>query len=158
MKLRAWKRISDWPTYEISDDGLVRRGERIIKTFFAGEGRHHYLAFNVSDRKRRASLRLHREVAKAFLPGTGIVRHLNGNTSDCTSANLAWGNHKDNEADKKRHGRSLEGERHHQHKLSTENILEIRASTERPIDLARRFGVSYHTIWDIQAFKTWLHV
>lgn len=101
-------------------------------------------------------LRVHREVAKLFVPGSGrVLCHLDGDKLNCKSTNLSWGTHKDNESDKRRHDRDLYGERHHQHKLTWVQVNEIRNSPEGSFALARRYDVTPGTIWSIRTFKTW---
>ena len=129
----------DWPEYEISALGNVRRNGKPLALFMV-KG---YLSFNVADPGRRRSLRVHREVARAFLPGfKGHVRHLDGNALNNHFGNLAWGSPKENEADKRAHGRILAGSKHPQAKLSEADAQAIRASRETGVALAKRFGVA----------------
>lgn len=151
-----WRHIDAWPAYEISDRGNVRRRGRAIATFLIDS----YPAFNVSMHGARRSLRVHREVAIAFLglQETMLVRHLDGNPKNCLCSNLAWGSYEDNERDKRYHGTDLSGEHHHKHKLSSADILAIRNSTVKRSDLARTYGVGYRTIYAIQRGETWRHL
>jgi hypothetical protein len=148
-----WKQISDWPEYEISSFGNVRRNGKPIRSFVV-KG---YLAFNVCGCSARKSLRVHREVAKAFLfnPGCNLVRHLNGNPLDNRVDNLAWGTSAENEADKRLHGTAMSGESHHQSKLTAEQVNEIRRSSEKGVVLAERFGVAPRTISAIRNGLIW---
>ncbi len=51
------------------------------------------------------------------------------------------------------------GERHGSHKLTTEQVLEIRAFPNvRLLDFANRFGVNISTISDIRNRKKWRHI
>lgn len=151
--IEEWKPISDWPSYEISSFGRVRRGLKFISTFLV----RGYPAFNVIDGSRRKGLRVHVQVAKCFCaPFSGsLVRHLDGNRLNALSTNLKWGNSLENEADKKLHGRALIGEKHHQSKLTSEQVLYIRSSSELGKDLALKFGVTDAAISDIRLNKTW---
>jgi len=151
-----WKPIVNWPAYEISNLGKVRRSGRRISVFLAGG----YPAFNVCNGSRRRSLRVHREMALAFLgnqPGM-LVRHLDGNPQHCTLSNLAWGDFKDNERDKRYHGTDLSGEHHHSHKLSSSQVLTIRQSNAKRSELAKAYGVVYRTIYAIQKGESWRHL
>ena len=87
-----------------------------------------------------------------------VVRHLDGNPKNCFLQNLAWGNHKDNERDKRYHGNDLSGEHHHSHKLSSSQVLEIRRSKIRRSDLAKAYGVCFRTIYAIQKGESWRHL
>jgi hypothetical protein len=60
--------------------------------------------------KDGATLRLHREVLKAFdrFPKEGeICRHLDGNPLNNHISNLKWGTHKENSMDCLKHGRNV---------------------------------------------------
>lgn len=148
-----WKPVVGYGNYEISSLGRVRRRGKYLSLFLV-KG---YLAFNVSlARTMRKSLRVHREVARAFLPGgEGLVRHLNGDRMDNQLENLAWGTYEDNEADKARHGRTLKGEHHHQHKLTAAQVVQIRTSTERGTVLAVLHGVTPSRICALRKGKGW---
>ena len=151
-----WKNIAVWPDYQISDFGNVRRGGKPVVTFLV-DG---YPAFNVSMWGQRKSLRVHREVAIAFLGFQRgmLVRHLDGNPRNCASSNLAWGTHEENERDKRYHGTDLSGQHHHRHKLRSADVLAIRNSNAKRRDLANIYGVEYRTIYAIQKGETWRHL
>lgn len=143
----------DWPLYEISTSGNVRRSGKPIRTFLV-KG---YLGFNVINGTSRKSLRVHREVARRFLPPFSgqLVRHLDGDPANNSASNLAWGTCKDNEDDKRRHGRIMIGEKHHQAKLTNEQAKSISESAMGSFELARLHGVSPQTIWSIRKGITW---
>ena len=48
-----------------------------------------------------------------------------------------------------------QGELNNRAKLTQVQVDYIRASTERPVDLANRFGVTYKNIWKIRAGHGW---
>lgn len=52
----------------------------------------------------------------------------------------------------------LKGERHGMHKLTAEQVVEIRASTGTLMTVASRYGVSFSTIALIKTRKTWKHI
>lgn len=87
---------------------------------------------------------VHRFVLEAFAgprrPGQE-ARHLDGDMTNNAIANLAWGTHVENEADKIGHGTSQHGERNAQCKLSASDVAAIRASRELGRVLAARYGV-----------------
>lgn len=152
-----WAPVIDWPAYEISTHGRVRRDGQNIATFTV----RGYPAFNVCDGHLRKSLRVHREMARVFLPNPDtapIVRHLDGNSSNNQLHNLAWGTAQQNEFDKRTHGRALLGVRHHQHKLTEEQVRAIRKIDAPPKALAACVGVRYETINNIKVGKTWRHL
>lgn len=151
-----WRPVAEWEDYEVSNCGRVRRNGRLLKSFLIGG----YPAFNVvGPGGARRSLRVHREVMRAFRPeGEGLVRHLDGNPTNNHLSNLAWGTHLENEADKKLHGTAMLGERHHQAKLNREQVATIRASRARGVDLAAKYGVTPTLISRIRKGKIWTSV
>lgn len=54
-----------------------------------------------------------------------------------------------------RHGRRMRGERHHQHKLTTDDVLVIQKSEDRGTDLAKKYGVTPTTICSIRKGRLW---
>lgn len=103
-------------------------------------------------------------VLEAFVgerPRGMLCRHLNGDPQDNRLTNLAWGTYKENEDDKKLHGRVPIGIRHHNAKLDDEKVAEIRqrrAAGEPLRSLARRFHVDRATINSVCKYETWKHV
>jgi len=90
----------------------------------------------------------YRLVAEAFLgPAPSPlheVAHWDGDPSNNRVENLRWATREENEADKKRHGRHLAGERNHRAVFSAEEIVAIRAAHDdgQPIG---RLAASYET-------------
>lgn len=82
------------------------------------------------------------------------VRHLDGDPTNDSPENLAWGTRHDNMLDVARHGR-VNGPA----KLTWPEALEIRrraAAGERQKDLAVEFGVTAQTINDIHRGRAWV--
>ena len=86
---------------------------------------------------------------------TGIycVRHLDGNPSNNTLANLSYGTYLENEHDKVEHGTF--GMRMGGAKLSPTDIKKIRESTKSQIDLSIEYNVSRPTITRIINKTIW---
>lgn len=158
--------------YEVSNYGRVRsisrwvsigKGKRLV------EGR--VLTHKLSNGYPTVTLcagnfeikkHVHRILAEAFIPGTGdVVRHLDGDRENYSLVNLAWGSYSDNERDKKEHGRSLQGERHHQAKLTEEKVRAIREMYARGITqliIAKSIGVGRGAVGCVVRGETWRHV
>jgi hypothetical protein len=92
-----WKTIEGFENYEISNDGLVRRGSLIMKYFDNGLG---YKVIKISHDKRRFRFYVHRLVVNTFLPNkTGLrleVNHIDHNKANNNIENLEWVTHKSN--------------------------------------------------------------
>jgi hypothetical protein len=90
------------------------------------------------------------------------TRHLDGTRDNSKPENLAWGTPAENEADKKRHGRTVCGVKHHSAKLSDEAVRILRSAISaglwNPVDAAKVFGVSESVIRNAVRGKTWAHV
>lgn len=68
---------------------------------------------------------------------------------------LRWATPKENQADKLLHGTSLRGERHNGAKLTQEEVMAIRNSSDSQNSMAARFGVCQQTISDIKRGRRW---
>ena len=126
------KPIEGYPRFFISIDGEVystarNKGLKKRKYNICKDG---YKRIRLV--KNGATLRLHREVLKAFdrLPKKGeICRHLDGNPSNNHISNLKWGTGKENAQDCIKHGRNifqkLVGQNSPVAKFSDKEISEI---------------------------------
>lgn len=146
--------------YEVSSDGHVRnsRTDHILKP--CGK---QYLRVMLPFRRAQShqtACAIHVLVAAAFIgprpPGT-VVRHLDGNHHNNASHNLVYGTHKENEADKYRHGRRGPAEMESNAVLTREQVREIRLLG--PYDsqrvLAEHYGVDRTLISLILRAKIW---
>ncbi len=109
----------------------------------------------VSVNGKKVKLAIHTAVLLAFVgpcpPGLEC-RHLDGNQSNNTRGNLAWGTKKENAADKLRHG--VDGNA----KLTEIQVRAIRASAQNVSQLAEQYGVTIDSIYNILARRTWTHL
>lgn len=93
--MEIWKALPDTKGFiEVSNEGRVRsflRGrERILKTQTDQKG---YQRFSITIDRCKKTYKLHREVAKAFIPNNDNlpqVNHKNGNKNDNRAINLEW--------------------------------------------------------------------
>lgn len=138
------KAIPGLPGCFAGDDGHIYVDGERRPEHFVSRG---YLAVRLGNPRR--THRVQRLVCLAFhgpSKGRKETRHLNGIKTDNRPTNLAWGTAKDNAADRDSHGTTAKGEANGAAKLSDAQVIEIRASRERGIDLANRFGVSANYI------------
>lgn len=99
---------------------------------------------------------VHRLVLEAFVgpcPDGMECRHLDGNPTNNKLENLCWGTHEENWQDQLAHGKVPFGERHHNSKLTAEQVEEIK-KTQKSFkyveELADKFGVCKKTIYNIR--------
>lgn len=90
------------------------------------------------------------------------TRHLDGIKLNNKPDNLCWGTYAENEADKRRHGRTALGGRQGIAKLTDEGVRIIRASIPYGLwnttDAANVFGVTSHHISAIARGRGWKHL
>lgn len=110
---------------------------------------------------KRQPARTHRkawEAHKGAIPKGSYVCHHCDNRLCLNPDHLFLGTARENSADMVTKGRSSRGERSGHAKLTTENVLSIRASGEGNQVLADRYGVSNAAIWQARNRYTWRHV
>jgi HNH endonuclease len=168
-----FRQVSDFPFHRVGTDGT-------IWTCLDQGGRgptHHWrqLVAKPSPRLRyvqvalchkgKVTMRsLHRIVLEAFRgpcpPGMEAC-HNDGDPFNNRLDNLRWDTRKGNFADEERHGTKMRGERHHQAKLTENDVREIRRLREQGVffkELAKRFGISLGVAHAICSRKIWRHV
>lgn len=118
--------------------------------------------FNLTYMGITKSVLVNRVVAWAFHPNPlnlPQVNHLDGNKENNSKDNLEWATASENEKHAHRTGlKSGRGSANSNAKLTAADVLEIRASSETPSELARRYGISRSTIVNILNRKSWKHV
>jgi hypothetical protein len=171
--VEQWKPVVGYEgVYEVSDLGRVRSLDRWVRV---GSGRRRtgvrYFTPSPTGKNKkykRVLLRnpdknrpVHQLVLEAFVgprPKDCEVRHLDGNPSNNRLDNLDWGTKAENEADKIKHGTLLRGTANPASKLTEADVLVIRASSKRQVDLAQIYGVSQPIISAVRLRKIWKHV
>jgi hypothetical protein len=178
MKER-WKPIKGLEGfYEVSDRGRVRNIGRWVEVKI-GRGTNPDGTFRKwiparvrkdvgSEKGYRIVLRGKRSarsvailVLEAFrgpkLPGQQCC-HWDDDPSNNKLSNLRWDFPKGNAADRIRNGGQVRGERQGSAKLTAEQVLSIRSSTEKSGVLGQRYGVSGANIDRIRKRETWRHL
>lgn len=107
---REWRTVPDYPAYEVSRMGLIRRNGQLLKPMKMRSGHQKITLYNGKKHNgisRGFRTQVHRVVALAWIgpqpEGRPLVRHLNGIADDNRVENLAWGTLADNVADRIRH-------------------------------------------------------
>ena len=139
-----------------------------LKTLFLELG-----CFTASDRKpdkngycirsKNGKTRLiHREMYDMFFDESiegKVIRHTCDNPSCINPFHLKSGTHADNVQDRVDRGRSAIGENHGRHKLTEDQVREIRERTDiSGKEFARRFGVDKMVIYRIRDGRYWKHI
>lgn len=109
-------------------------------------------------------IRRHVIVCEAYhgeRPPGGVVRHRNGIAGDDRQDNLQWGSQADNCQDTIDHGRTTTGEKNSQHKITEEDVLEIRARAatgETQGAIGADYGLRQGSVSSIVNRQTWKHI
>lgn len=163
-----WRKCNDWPDYEVSSFGRVRRRTDsrdprykagfILKPTPNQDG---YLCIRVGGRLAKTTLRVHWLVCKAFNgeppPDRPEAAHWDGVLTNNRASNLRWATHAENMADLRRHGKHR-GEIHRDAKLTEQDVRQIRQrlkSGEGSGPIARDYGVSFMSIKQIRIGRSW---
>lgn len=91
-----WKIIENYPNYSVSDTGLIKRNNKLLKPWLSSKG---YLRVSLSKNGKVKKFSVHRLVANAFLPKNSNaleVNHLDENKKNNCVSNLEWTTHKKN--------------------------------------------------------------
>jgi hypothetical protein len=179
-----WRPVAAWPDYVVSDRGQVMRihqdarGHRLtgrpLKAALSATG---YLGVTLCHLGTRKNVRINRIVCEAFHGPPPSDRHHaahnDGISQNNAAANLRWALPVANEADKLAHGTACIGERHWSKSmperrargeghgrtiLTADDVRAIRADDRFQRAIAKDFGVSQRTVWNIKAGKVWGHV
>lgn len=111
----------------------------------------------------RKMVRAHRlswELHIGAIPTGHDVLHKCDNTKCVNPDHLFIGNDTDNVRDRVSKGRNAHilGDDNPFAKLTTQNVFEIRSSTDKTSELAKRYNVTYEQVWKIRKGRAWTHL
>ncbi|HUX56255.1 MAG TPA: NUMOD4 motif-containing HNH endonuclease [Bacteroidales bacterium] len=161
--IEIWKGIEESDGYEVSNQGRIRKREKIMMQQRQNSG---YLLVHLRQCHKRRAFTVHRLVARYFIPNglhKPCVNHINGN-KDCNKAeNLEWCTHSENNTHAYRTGlsihRACNGEKNPNSKLSKIQVDEIRGKYNPPHynqnRLAEEYNVASQTISSIITNTHW---
>jgi len=175
VERETWRAIPGWEGfYEASDQGRVRSLDRWSigqrRRFWRGvvlqprRGlRYLFVTLHRPGMQRQAEI--HRLVLEAFAgpcPAGREVAHGNGDPHDNRLANLRYDTRMGNNADKRRHGTHLEGERTPAAKLTAEQAQAIYQrrgeGRQTALALAAEHGCCEANVYAIWSRKSWRSV
>lgn len=169
--IEIWKPVVGFEgSYEVSNLGRVRSLDRIVRlrngrTRFA-RGRmlkHGYHSFGYPQIMLGGGnpRRIYKLVAAAFLgqmpPGMQVC-HKDGDVLNGQEDNLYYGTPAENQADRVRHGTACVGEKHPMHKVSAQDVEEIRrrcANGELQRVVGADYGIRQPTVSVIVSNRRW---
>ena len=162
----VWRPVVGWEgLYEVSSLGRVKclprkwvPTARLLKIVHYPDK---YPQVGLCSPKRTLTRMVHQLVAEAFLGPCPLgmeVCHNDGSRSNNRLDNLRYDTRKNNHADKRQHGTLLTGSLAPQAKLTTEQVLAIRASDLPPAQLAVQYAVTPSNITAIIKRKSWRHI
>lgn len=182
--VEEWKDVPEFPYYEISNLGNLRRKTRILeicypdgrtsyqniksmplKPRFNHSGYREILLTNVS--KKKINCRIARLVLLAFVGSPPRPEyhacHNDGIKTNDRLDNLRWDSPSNNNLDKELHGTHNKGERHNLAKITEKQALEIKDKLKnyRYGDISRiaeEYQIPYNIIANIKLNRTWKHL
>ena len=169
----VWKDIPGYEgMYQVSNMGRVKSLPRVVDRGKWGKrlvnerpktptlGKDGYYRVWLHKDGRGKDWLLHRLVAYVFLPAPSEeqthVRHLDGNKSNCSASNLAYGTPTENMADQLSYMRP--GDNPRNWKLTREDVIAIRkriAAGEPNLHICKDYGVSDVVISNIKLGRTY---
>jgi hypothetical protein len=156
-----WLRLNH---YSVSNLGRVKSNRKLLKPLANVNGYHRVNLYSKPTEFKK-SVFIHRLVLEAFegpMPANMVCCHKDGQRANNKLPNLRYDTHKNNEADKTKHGTSCIGEKHGSAKLTDKDAAYIRKAYKRLSHknsnarcLAEKFGVSKSTIEKIVNGRYW---
>lgn len=92
------------------------------------------------------------------IPAGNLVCHHCDNRGCVNPSHLFLGTSNDNIIDAMKKGRNARGERINAHKLTAEQVHEIRRSRLRHVELAHKYGIHWSNIMLARSGVTWSHI
>ena len=174
--MEIWKQIEEYPNYEVSNLGNIKSKSRRVahhtvgsrlkkeKILIPAESKLGYLYVTLcrfdEEKFIQKSKTIHRLVAIAFIDNPENkpqVNHKDGNKLNNIPDNLEWNtaSENSNHAVKNKLRVARKGSAVGHSKIKEQDVLEIRKSNLKLIELAAIYGISFQSISEIKNRKTW---
>jgi hypothetical protein len=138
--------------------GVATRKGRVLRQIIKANG---YAYVTLTTGRKRAQLTVHSLVALAFIgprPRGLNVLHSDGVKTNNKAQNLRYATQAENHLDTLTHGRRLRGALHPAAALNEQDILAIRLSSQKGVELAAQYGVTPSHISHIRRRHVWKHI
>lgn len=159
-----WKNIPGHRGYQASNLGRIRSKKRAWRGWVflkLSDDKYGYKQVSIQQGGKEKSRRVHRLVLMAFSGRSKKqVNHKNGIKTDNRLKNLEYVTAKQNAAHAKANGLFVakRGSFASQAKLKEGQVLSIRRSQWRVVDLAKKFNISTSQIYRIKSKQRWGHI
>jgi hypothetical protein len=149
-----WKQIKDFPSYEVSDTGMVRHIKTKSEKIFYSHNK--YLIASLYEKKAKKKLKrfVHVLVFEAFVREKNSneeIHHIDKNRSNNSLENLEILETKFHRQHHFNEGRKIFANQ----SLTKEKVLDIKSSSLSRKELAEKYGVSYYCIYSVLKRITW---
>ncbi|GAC1413814.1 MAG: hypothetical protein NVSMB66_6380 [Candidatus Doudnabacteria bacterium] len=158
--IEIWKQLQGWQ-YEVSNLGNIKRiGGKVIKSQQINKG---YCYVDLWDKNKRWNAKVHRLVAKVFIPNLNNfkeINHKDGNKLNNKTSNLEWCTRLFNIRHAFKNGlrQPTRGEKAGNSKLLTYDVLKIRKMVKGGMarkDIAKMFNIGVSTVAHICLRTRW---
>lgn len=156
-----WKRVIEFPNYEVSNKGRVRN-PKIWKLMTGVQEKTGYVSIAFSKDKHQTKRRLGRVVAETFIRSPKAeeqVNHKDANKANNCADNLEWVTGDENMLHAR--PRCKRGSEHPMSKLIESDVRYIKdelAKGTSKFVLAEKFSVTERTIRNVRSNRHWQHV
>lgn len=164
--IEEWKTITDFPKYQISSFGRVKsfHQSKLGKIRKLANHRQGYIEVILKSNSSKGKVfKVHRLVALHFISNPknkSEVNHKDGNKRNNHIDNLIWATRNENQQHAFNTGLQigLKGELNPASKLTNKDIINIRSSNLKQIDLIKLYGLGKSAIQNIRHKKSWKHI
>jgi len=153
-----WKQIPEFSKYEASQNGMIRnrKTKRVLKPQVDPKGYHRLILYDSTLKK--CPCKVHVLVLSTFVRARGdgqVCRHLDGDPSNNSLENLAWGSPQENAQDRKEHHRKWFSQPMYLETDQVQEIWDLRESGLSAREVGRRYSSGHRLILAIWRNERW---